>query len=130
MAHPDNFGDFFQESKRLIRDYLKTQLEIYRLKGVKAVSRVAGFLLWIILLLFLIMLSATFAGIVLGLWLSEVFHSPIAGFGVTTLLMLLLILLISAFRRTLFVDPIIRAILKKTEASTALTEEEEEEPNL
>jgi len=35
-----------------------------------------------------------------------------------------------AFRRTFFVDPIIRAILKKTEASTALTEEEEEEPNL
>lgn len=129
MGHPDNFGDFFQESKRLIRDYLETQVEIYRLKGVKAVSKVAGFLLWIILLLFLVMLSATFAGIVLGLWLSSVFQSYIAGFGVTTLLILLLILLISAFRRTLFVNPIIKAILKKTQESTALTEEEEE-PNL
>ncbi|MFM2145858.1 MAG: hypothetical protein RL732_694 [Bacteroidota bacterium] len=129
MGHPDNFGDFFQESKRLIRDYLETQVEIYRLKGVKAVSKVAGFLLWIILLLFLVMLSATFAGIVLGLWLSSVFQSYIIGFGVTTLLILLLILLISAFRRTLFVNPIIKAILKKTQESTALTEEEEE-PNL
>jgi hypothetical protein len=129
MGHPDNFGDFFQESKRLIRDYLETQVEIYRLKGVKAVSKVGGFLLWIILLLFLVMLSATFAGIVLGLWLSSVFQSYIIGFGVTTLLILLLILLISAFRRTLFVNPIIKAILKKTQESTALTEEEEE-PNL
>lgn len=123
-------GDFFQENKKLVQEYLKTQFEIYRLKGVKAISKIVGYLLWFIVSLFLVGLAATFAGLVLGFWLSDLLHSHIWGFGLTTLVMIAVILLLAAFRRTLFVNPIIRAVLKRTQESGAPEPEDEALPNL
>lgn len=96
-------------------DYLETRLEIYRLQGVKAVSKTAAYIVWVIVSLFLLWLLLIFSGIVLGLWLSEVTGNYLTGFGITTLIILAFCILVYVFRKALFVNPIIRTALKHSQ---------------
>lgn len=108
-------GSFFKETRKMVMDYLETRLEIYRLQGVKAVSKTAAYIVWVIVSLFLLWLLLIFLGIVLGLWLSEVTGNYLTGFGITTLIILAFCILVYVFRKALFVNPIIRTALKHSQ---------------
>lgn len=107
-------GSFLKENKKLITGWVDTKMEIYRLRAVLVVSRMAGSILWIIISLVLVSLLIVFGGIVTGFWLSEITGSYTKGFGITAIILLVLILLLAALRKVLFINPIIRAIIKKT----------------
>jgi hypothetical protein len=62
--------------------------------------------------LFLLFSIILFAGIVLGCWLSELVHSYILGFGLTTLLLVLIFAILIAFRKGLFISPIMNTIIR------------------
>jgi hypothetical protein len=49
----------------------------------------------------------------LGFWLSQLTGSYVAGFGYTSLAIILLIALIFAFRKILFLNPIISVSIKR-----------------
>lgn len=114
MATQENFGSFIKESTRLARDYVETRLEIGRLKSIRIISVTAGYMLWVTISLFLLFLLLFFVGIVGSLWLSERTGSYIYGFGITSLVILGIIILLALARRILFINPIIRAIIKRT----------------
>ena len=114
MATQENFGSFIKESTSLARDYVETRLEIARLKAIRIVSITTGYLLWVTISLFLLFLLLIFIGIVGSLWLSERTGSYIYGFGITTLLILCIIIILALARKVLFINPIIRAIIKRT----------------
>lgn len=116
MSDFDNFGSFFQDNKKLARDYFDTRLDIFRLKMIRAFSKSAGYLIWILISVFLVFLFIIFLGITTGFWLSSITGSQTAGFGLTTLLILVFILIIALLRRVLFVNPIIRNIISRTAA--------------
>jgi hypothetical protein len=59
-------------------------------------------------------LLAIFLELVTGFWLSAVTGSYTRGFGLATLIIVVVILLLAALRKVLFVNPIIRAIIRKT----------------
>lgn len=111
----ENLGSFFKENTKLAKDYFETRMEIYRLMGIRLLSKSAGYLIWIIISLFLFFLFAVFAGVVLSFWLSNLTGSYIAGFGITTGVLLFVILLLTALRKTLFVNPIIKSIINHSE---------------
>ena len=111
MPDTETFSSFLRENKKLIREYIDTRLEIYRLKLTRAFSRSAGYLLWVMISLVLVSLFIVFAGIVTGLWLSEITGSYVKGFGLTTLLILLVIIVVALLRKQLFINPIIRTII-------------------
>jgi hypothetical protein len=113
MTESESFGSFFKENKKLVREYVEIHLERYKLKLIQVFSKSAGFLFWIIISLFLFLLFSIFFGLVIGFWLSEITGSYILGFGITTIIIALKILLLTAFRKKLFVDPIIRNIIDK-----------------
>ena len=114
MSHQEDLGTFLKSGKTLLADYLQTQVEIYRLRGVRALSKTAGYLIWIIICLLLISLIVIFSGIVLGLWLSQLTGSPVVGFGYVTAGYLLIMIILTAFRKAIFVNPIIRLVLKQS----------------
>lgn len=118
MAQPDNLGGFIKENKTLLKEYWATRLEIYRLQGIKVFSKTAGYLIWIIISFFLAWLLIIFIGLVLGFWFSDLTGSYVKGFGITTLILLLKIVLLAVFRKPLFIHPIIRGLLKKTQEDT------------
>jgi hypothetical protein len=61
---------------------------------------------------------AAFASILFALWMSKLTGSLIWGFGITTLILLLKLILLTIFRHQLFVNPIIRMMIRRTNAVT------------
>jgi hypothetical protein len=114
MSEPQNLGSFIAENKNLVKEYLETRMEIYRLQSMRVAAKSAGMIAWIFLSLLLGFLFFLFGGLMLAYWFAGIFHSYVKGFGVVALLILVVFLLIAAFRRMLFVDPVIQAIIQKS----------------
>jgi hypothetical protein len=126
MSDTETIASFIRENKRLVSEYIDTRLDIYRLQAVRAFSRSAGYLLWVVISLVLISLFIVFAGIVTGFWLSELTGSYIQGFGFTTLLILLFTGILILLRKPLFINPIIRAVINHTIEKQKDPEKEDE----
>lgn len=124
MSDSENLGSFFKENKKLVKDYFETRLDILRLKIIRIFSKSAGYLIWIIVSLFLLWLFIIFLGLVTGFWLSSVTGSYTIGFGITALIILILIIILALLRKVLFVNPIIRTIIKKAIKETETGNEE------
>lgn len=127
MPDQETLGSFIREMKQSAQDYLDTRARIYKLRLIRTVSRLAGNFAWIFISIFLGFLLIIFLGMVTGFWLSELTGSFTKGFGLTALILFVLILLVTALRKVLFVNPLIRMIIRKTESSQ---EEEEEEKSI
>ena len=93
---------------------IELRMEIYKLRLVKAFSKSAGYLIWTIVSIFLGFLFFTFVGLVIGFWMSHLTGSFTQGFGIATLIMMGIIILLAIFRKVLFVNPIIRAVIRRT----------------
>ena len=115
MAPNPNLGDFVTENKKLLKDYLDIRLEMLRLQVVKMFSKSAGYLLWTIISLFLMLLFFIFLFLTIGLLFSQLTASYIIGFAITTVIILVTVVVITLLRRMLFVDPIIRNTIKHME---------------
>jgi hypothetical protein len=114
MNQPENPGGFLREMKNILKEYLETRIETYRLRGIRFFSKTVGYSFWIIISLFLFFLIIIFGGLVTGLWLSELLHSYVKGFGLTTLILMAIFILLALFRKQLFVNPIIRMVIRQT----------------
>jgi hypothetical protein len=114
MSQPENLGTFFQENKTVLKEYIETRLEIFRLQAIKVSSKSAGYLVWIIVSLFLLFLIAIFLGMTLSYWLSSLTGSYVTGFGLTALIMLSLFVLFAIFRKKLFVNPVVKTIIQNS----------------
>lgn len=111
-SQPDNLGGFIAENKKLLKEYLETRLEIYRLQTVRLFAKSAGYFAWILLSLFLAFLFLLFGGMMVAFWFSNRLHSYVKGFGMVALIILAVFILIALFRRILFVEPVIQSIIQ------------------
>jgi hypothetical protein len=111
MNQPENLGNFIRENKSLFKEYLETRLDIYRLQAIRAGSKSAGYLVWILVSIFLLFLVAIFAGLVLGFWLSDLTGSFIKGFAITTGILVFIVILLALLRKSLFVNPVVRKVI-------------------
>lgn len=111
MNQPDNLGDFFRENKELLKVYVETKSEIFRLQAIRIFSKSMGLLAWMVIAAFIAFLVLIFAGLVLGFWLSDLTQSYVKGFGITTIILIVLFVVIALLREKLFVNPIIRSII-------------------
>lgn len=123
MADTENFQSFFKENKDLAKTYFEVRLNIYRLKIIRGFSKSAGFFMWMMILLFLLFLLMAFIGLVLGFWLTDLTGSYVKGFGLTTLILMVIMILLALLRKPLFVDPIIKDIIKRTNEEAEKKEE-------
>jgi len=114
MPESENLDTFLKENKKLLKDYFDTKFAIYRLTLIRFFSKSAGHFIWIIISLFLLLLFIIFLGLVAGFWLSKVTGSYTTGFGIVTLIILVKIIFLTLFRKIIFINPIIRAIIKSS----------------
>lgn len=126
MNQPDNLGDFFRENKELLKVYVETKSEIFRLQAIRIFSKSMGLLAWMVIAAFIAFLILIFAGLVLGFWLSDLTQSYVKGFGITTIILILLFILIAMFREKLFVNPIIKNIIIRAREEVRLRENDED----
>jgi sterol desaturase/sphingolipid hydroxylase (fatty acid hydroxylase superfamily) len=120
---PDNLGSFISENKAVLKEYLETRMEIYRLQSLRVFSKVAGYFAWILVSLFLVFLIVIFGGLMLGYWFSSMLGSYTKGFGLITLLLVIVFVLLMLFRKSLFVDPVVHSIIQRSREEE--TEEED-----
>jgi len=125
MDERETLGAFFRKNKNLVRNYFEIQMEIYRLRIIAAFSKSVGYLVWIIVSLFLFFLFFLFISVVAGFWLSDLTGSYIKGFGLVALVIFLKIIILFLIRKSLFVNPIIRNIINHTEKETIEKQEEQ-----
>ena len=114
MSQSRNLGSFFSENKELLKEYIETRMEIYRLQSLRIFSQSAGYFAWIFVSLFLGFLFLIFGGMMAGFWFSGMLHSYAKGFGLVALLILVVFILLGIFRKTLFVNPVIQSIIEKS----------------
>lgn len=124
MGENESIGSFLKNSKSLLKDYIETRLEIFRLSSIRTISKSAGYFVWIIVSLFLLFLIVLFAGVTAGFWLSQLMDSYVKGFGVIVLVLISLFAVLAFFRKKLFVEPFMQIIIDR--ANEDLDEEEEE----
>ena len=111
---PDNLGSFISENKAVLKEYLETRMEIYRLQSLRIFSKSAGYFAWIMVSLFLVFLIVIFGGLMLAYWFSSMLGSYVKGFGLMTLLLVVLFVMLALLRRSLFVDPVVQSIIQKS----------------
>jgi len=114
MSQKENMGSFVRENKDTIREYLETRYEIIRLKGIRSISKMAGSLAWVMIILLLGLLVLIFGGLTMGYWLSGIFESNVAGFGLTTLFIIVLLVILFLLRKQLFINPVMRSIINNS----------------
>lgn len=123
MSEHETIGSFLKENKGLLKEYLETRFEIFRLSSIRMLSKSAGYFVWLIISLFLFFLIILFAGVTAGIWLSQLMSSYVKGFGVIVLALILLFAVLAFFRKKLFVDPLMQKIIDR--ANEELDEEQD-----
>ena len=115
MDKEQDIWEFIRENKLLLQEYVEVRVRILKLELIRTTSSIGGILTWLIISLFMFFLVILFAGITLGLWVGKMMDNYVAGFGITTLLFLLLMLLLTIFRKKLFINPIVKILIKQNE---------------
>jgi pilus assembly protein TadC len=111
MSQPENLGSFFSENKKLVTDYIETRIALLRLQSVRMLSKSGGTLIWAVIAILFVFIILIFTGLVLGFWFSDLTGSYIKGFALATLVFVVLFILITIFRKSLFVNPMIKKII-------------------
>ncbi len=96
----------------LLRSFVNGKIRLIRLQLLRAVATTAGQAASLLIALFIFFLFALFAALTLAFWLSQLAGSYVTGFGATALLVLLVFMLLFVMRKRLFIDPVIRAIIR------------------
>jgi hypothetical protein len=112
MSFNENLGSFVKENGRLAREWVEAKLEVYKLSMIKYAAKTAGYIMWSIISLFLFFTLVIFLGLTAGFWLSAVTGSYAIGFGIVTLIIILKMIILTKFRKKIFINPIIRAMIK------------------
>ncbi len=113
MDKEQDIWQFLQENKLLLEEYVEVRVRIFKLELIRTTSSIGGILMWVIISLFMLFLVLMFAGITLSFWIGGMMNSYVSGFGITTLIFLLLMLFFTIFRKKLFINPIVKVLIKQ-----------------
>lgn len=112
MEKAPNIWEFLEDNKNTLNEYIELRVEIFTLQFIRKSATVGGLVLWVLVLLGCSFLIFLFAALTLGFWLSSIYQNYIQGFAATTGIIVLITGLLFLARKRLFINPIIRIIIK------------------
>jgi DMSO/TMAO reductase YedYZ heme-binding membrane subunit len=113
MEKAPNIWEFLEGNKQQLNEYIELRVQLFSLQLIRKTSTVTAMLLWLAVIGVICFLITIFAGLTLGFYLALVFNSFVTGFGVTTLIILFIALIVILLRKQLFINPIIRIIIRE-----------------
>ena len=113
MESEQTIVEFLLSNKKLLQEYVELRIDIFKMELLCTNAKTSGIIVWLVVSLFMLFLILLFAGFTLSFWLADLLHSNTAGFAVTTGILVLFTLLITLFRKAIFINPVIRIILKQ-----------------
>ena len=81
MEDEPSKATFFKDLKDLIIDYVQTRLELVKIAAYDKIAQVIAYLILGVLLCFSFFFGLLFLSVVAALYLSELFHNMLIGFG-------------------------------------------------
>lgn len=114
MASTEDIGSFLQENKDMIRDYVDTRAELFKLQAVRMTARTVSMLAVVGIVAMLSLFVVLFLGMSLSFWLGTLLQNQTAGFAITGGLFILLLILVILLRKSLFLNPLTKAIIRET----------------
>ena len=117
----ENLGDFYQENKKLVSDYIDTRIELIKLGAIKTTAKTLSVLILIGLVSFMMLFFLLFLVIAFSWYMADQLGSASLGFLCGGGVFLGILLLSILFRRALFLNPLIRMFIH------ASTQEEDDE---
>ena len=117
----ENLNDFYKENKRLVSDYVETRLDLLKLTTVRSLSRTLSMLILVTIISFMVLFFLLFLVIAFSWFMSDLLGSATLGFLCGGGVFLLILMLFVAFRKALFLNPLIRLFIQTS------TQEEEDE---
>ncbi|MBY0480984.1 MAG: hypothetical protein K2Q21_06500 [Chitinophagaceae bacterium] len=112
MENATDIWQFLEENKRALNEYIELQIQIFNLKFIRKSATISGVIIWVFALLLLLLVILLFAGLTLSFWLTNIFNSPVVGFGITTGVFIVISLIFIVARKQLFINPMIRIIIR------------------
>ncbi len=109
-----NFTGFYQENKALLSEYIDVRISLFKLQGIRAISRTMSLLIVVILVGILGMFTMLFLGFAFAWWLSDKTGSTVIGFAGAGALFALIMVVSILFRKSLFQSPLTRIIIRES----------------
>lgn len=113
MATNLDFSEFFMQNKKLLKEYADARLELFKLQGVKLLSRSLSMFIWLTIVLFFSFFILLFLGMLFAYWIAGKTGSNTIGFASAAGLFILVLLLLFAFRKKWFQTPISNTIIRE-----------------
>jgi len=119
----DNFGNYFNQTGKVAREYLETRLDLIKLQAAGKLSKALGLFFSLTMAFLLFFFVIVFLGMVVGFWIGEMTGSFTIGFGCAAGLFVVLFLIILLFRKQLIQRPLAKLLI--TELVDEITENDE-----
>lgn len=107
----DNFGNYFNQTGKVAKEYLETRIDLIKLQAAGKLSKALGLFFSLTMAFLLFFFVIVFLGMVVGFWIGEMTGSFTIGFSCATGLFVLLFLVIIIFRKPLIQRPLGKLLL-------------------
>jgi hypothetical protein len=107
----DNFGNYFNQTGKVAREYLETRLDLIKLQAAGKLSKALGLFFSLTMAFLLFFFVIVFLGMVVGFWIGEMTGSFTIGFGCAAGLFVILFLIILIFRKQLIQRPLAKLLI-------------------
>ena len=114
MPQPSNFGDFYEENKSLVNDYLETRINLIKLQSLRSLSRILSVLIILFITSSLLLFILLFLGMSFAWWIAALTESNTIGFLSAAGLFLVLAVVVIIFRKPMFQGPLVRLFIRET----------------
>jgi hypothetical protein len=114
MGSEKDFSGFYAENKALLKEYLDIRLRLFKLQGIKILSRSLSSLMVVLLVSCMLLFTILFLGLTFAWWITNITDSAIIGFAGTAGLFFILSLAFIIFRKPLFHNPLIRFFIQES----------------
>ncbi|WP_212000864.1 hypothetical protein [Chitinophaga sp. HK235] len=109
----DNFGNYFNQTGKVAKEYLETRLDLLKLQAAGKLSKALGLFFSVTMAFLLFFFVIVFLGMVVGFWIGEMTGSFTIGFSCAAGLFILLFVAILLFRKQLIQKPLTRLLLSE-----------------
>jgi len=114
MNTNEDFGSFLQDNKGLLKDYVDTRTELFKLQAIRMTSKTISILAVVGIVSMLVLFVVLFLGMSLSFWFSTILGSNVAGFALTGGIFILVLVLVILLMKPLFLNPLVRTIIRET----------------
>ncbi|MVT07182.1 hypothetical protein [Chitinophaga tropicalis] len=109
----DNFGNYFNQTGKVAKEYLETRLDLIKLQAAGKLSKALALFFSLILAFLLFFFVIVFLGMVLGFWIGEMTNSVTLGFSCSAGLFILLLAVLLIFRKAIIQRPLSNILVRE-----------------